>query len=404
MRLLTLILFLYLSIKYSQEKCLTEISKLDMLEFKLKRHLIWCGNDNLIPPNRNKSEPVDVRLSFRLKRFDYKSSEQKFTIYTWTAISWDDKRIKWDPNKYDGVERIVRHGGHIWTPNIKLLNSIEDSDISYMHSPCEISSDGHVECILRLLFNAKCFTDLREWPRDAQTCSLEFGVYDQEYYNGIKNKIRLNFNHRAISMFGSEYGSEWDIMDYKQEVNQSDERQLKMSFTLERHAEILVALVIYPSVILSALSLSTLVLDVRRDLRLFLACFSLLCHFYFLSDLAMEIPEHGNNAPNILLYFRGSVIMTIINVALTISMKTLCGKDTTVPAWMATTNKYVFRSYGKFVVFPRWQIETLGDKKSKNVKDWADFANFINSVWMYISVVVYIVLYCVLVPPERPWN
>lgn len=404
MRLPTVILCFYIGVQISQSKCLKKLTEINNSEFKLQRYLKSC-NDFLMPPRRNLSAPFNVMLRFALKSFYYLSSEQEFFISTWTVLAWDDMRIEWNPSEFNGIESTLKYSNHIWTPKFKLLNNIEDYDnvdLSFSSIPCEMSSSGNVYCTTLRSFRAKCVADLSDWPRDEQTCSLIFGAHPEQ--EGIGTNISLNFGERAISIMESKYGSEWDIMNYeqKQEADKRGASQLKMSFTLVRQAEVLVAIVIYPSVILSVLSLSTLMLDVRRDLRLLVTCYSMLCHFYFLSKLAMVVPEHSNNPPKILLYFRSSIIMTAVNVACTLLLNTLCHRNVPVPTWIAVTNEYAFKCY-KFGVFPRWRIEN-SDDGSDDTNGWTQFANLISTVWFYVSFIVYTVLYCKLVPSERSWS
>lgn len=402
MKLISQMFCLFLAVK-AQKTCseTNSLSDYDQWEVKLQKYLYKCGN-RLIPSNvKNQSEPLDVSVSLRLKHFTYtSSSEQDFYIYTWVVISWEDGRIKWDPAKFDGIEFITNGfiSHEFWAPrHIERLDSLDNLEFIFKYAPCTMHNSGYVECVFKMYMNNKCVADLREWPRDAQICSVTLAIKGDE-----KDKVRLNFGNKAVRMIGSEYGTEWDIMGYDQKLNG---KQLVLSFTLERHAEVLVALVIYPTVILSVLSVLTVVLDVRSGFRLFLASFILMCHLYYLPDLASESSvQRGNNTPMIILYFRGSVIMVTLNIVLTVTLQLLCGRVTSVPAWIAITNEKVYKTPLKFVIFPRRKSAVANDEHVKNIKDWTDFANIVNCVWCYATVVTYISFYFVLVPPERPWN
>lgn len=122
-----------------------------------------CVDNPWLPPHTNKSESVYVGLVFSMEHFDYLSSVQQLYVYTRTAIYWNDTRLRWDPSKFNGIEKTTQHSFMIWTPNIILLNNINDYDkVNSIDALCEISSSGHVQCISEMFFNTPCIADLEE--------------------------------------------------------------------------------------------------------------------------------------------------------------------------------------------------------------------------------------------------
>lgn len=396
MKLAALLLFLHLSQAYKNiNECAIDYRSMKNVWEERLDEKIMLNYDNSMPPKPfNGSKYISINPSFIVKSFKFLSEKQEFSVYTWTHLTWRDERLKWDPKEYDGIEETVKKSYDLWLPGIKLNNSISDlyDQSNNRFTNCRINSNSIVECVSLITFRVKCATDLNDWPFDTQVCSLEFQTWVAQ-----ANIVRFDVVGYCVLFIGSEYGTEWDIMDYKQEENQTH-RSLKLYFTLMRHAGGLVAIVIYPSILISLLTLSTIFLDVRRENRVFMTCFSLMCHFYFLSELGLDIPKHSKNSPRILLYFRGSVIMTTISIVLTFLFKFLCERKVPVPNFVAIVNENVYKTYGKLVIRPRWEAETDDDEKRELAKAWIDFVSLLNSIWFYVSLTVYIIMCCILIP------
>lgn len=401
MKQIALVLFLHITQAYVNiEECLIDNRSLKNVWEERLHDKLMCNYNSWLPPEPlNGSDSIVVSLRFIVKSFKFVSEKQEFSIFTWPYITWKDTRLKWNASNYEDIDETVMDSGKLWIPGIMPYNSISDSYADrYRYDPfmpCNVNSDGSVSCLSEIKFQAKCATDLNDWPFDTQVCSLEFGAWAVQRY-----RVRLDFGIKAVSFIGpgSLDGADWDIIDYSQEENQDAVRQLKIYFTIMRHTEMLAAIVIYPSILLSVLTLLTLFLDVRCTNRLFVACFSLACHFFFLSELAMDIPVHSKDSPRILLYFRGSVIMTMTSIVLTYLLKFLCEMEAPVPNFIAIANEYAYKTYGKYVFHPRWGVASDDVDKIVHVKAWTDFANMLNSIWIFVCLMIYVIMCCVFIP------
>lgn len=372
------------------------------MEYKLLHDIYVCNSKLYWPPPSNSTVPLQIMLKFSLKQFKFDSELQEFSTYMLKILKWDDERFKWDPDKYGGIETLEASSMDIWVPEIRLLNSVEEEWAQkYLYMPCELNSNGSVSCVGWIVYRAKCSTDLKDWPYDAQYCKLELGPF-HEY----ATKVQLDVGARAVSMIGSEYGVEWDIMGYDQIVDEISEKQLIIKFRLERHGEVLAAIVIFPSLILTALTFSSLFIDVRLNLRLLVAFFSLMDHFYFLTDLPWEMPGNTKDAPRLLMYYRGSFIMTNVLVAVSLVLNFVCRREAVCPSWISSVNDFVIMNkFLKFIIWPRWESKDSKEINTRNfAKDWTDFGNIVNSMCILITVIVYICLYCLFMPHPIPYE
>ncbi|CAD0206274.1 unnamed protein product [Chrysodeixis includens] len=315
MALLIIIILGFLNLTLAKDCVRNDVPEHIKWEKKLRAELTCSYRFALVPPAGNQTHPFTVNIRFSMKYFTFNSQEEIFTIQSLMYLSWTDERLKWNPKKFFGINETSISSVNIWTPMLRLFNSADSFDFDrFFYVRCNVQSSGRVNCRPRMVHAAICSVKLRNWPYDVQECSLEFGVYPSKW-----TKFRMNYTSRAISMFGAEYGAEWFISDYKQSGNITSDNQLKMTFVLEREAGGLAAVVVYPALILTFLSVSTLFLDVMMNVRLILAFFSLYSHFYFLSEMGQNIPKDSLDPPLLLLYYRASFTLTAVIVMATSS-------------------------------------------------------------------------------------
>ncbi|KAF9823555.1 hypothetical protein SFRURICE_011408 [Spodoptera frugiperda] len=308
------------------------------------------------PPHNGSSFPVNVK--FVMKRFNFNSEEDTFSVQTRMFVSWNDPRLQWNPEKYYGIDATEMTVLNIWAPTLTLVNSVssDDFDDRFYFARCNIYSDGDVRCVRRVTHDAACDVNLTDWPYDQQECSLIFEAADVR-----SMKIHINASSRVFSMWGAEYGAEWIITDYKQETNYSSNKQLKLTFVVEREARGLAAIVVYPAMILTVMSVTVLFMDVRRPVRLGLASFCLLCHHYFLCELAGNIPTKNTKPPNLLLYYRASVVLSLVSMLLTCVLGKICRLKSAPQNYIISFNNLVFESFGRYLIFPQWELECDSD-------------------------------------------
>ncbi|KAJ8707475.1 hypothetical protein PYW08_010727 [Mythimna loreyi] len=242
-----IVLLAILNITLAEDCVINNVPERMAFEKQLRKDL--RGHDfRLTPPNNSSDFTVNVRFS--LRKFDFDSDAGVMTLHTWTFMRWKDERLKWDPEKYYGITETEMMSIYTWYPGIRLFNSADSHDLDrYYYSWCSIKNTGDVRCRKKSTYDAICSVKLRDWPYDQQQCSFEVGAWKSDHFI-------INSTSRALTMWVAAYGTEWTITDYRQELNSSFERQLKMFLTLDREAAGLGGIVVYPAAILSVLSVT----------------------------------------------------------------------------------------------------------------------------------------------------
>lgn len=377
------------------------------------REDILCNYNTDFRPVKDHKKSVEVKVRFALKYLSFDMFEDTLTIHSWVALSWKDEFLPWTPGYYDGLDEIVLESHEIWTPRLALFNAdatVMNSDSFY--TTCLVHSDGTVMCVPRLVHAGICRTNIRRWPYDTQNCSLYFGSW---MHTG--EQVNFTFYQSEPVVLGEfEPGPGWRLMGVKHGrmpgkyacCPNSTYPMLKYSFELEREAAGPAAIVVVPSVVLVLLTGAALLLDVRDNTRLLLACFSLFGHFAFIAEIGADIPKHSMDTPIILLFLRDSMLMTLVTILLTLCLMSLRRRVTSPPSWIISVNRLVSSGPVKYVVFTEFdpaEVNVLSEEtpdgaetRAKAAADWIQFSNLFNSVTFIILSLVYVIIMCTYIP------
>ncbi|XP_063389832.1 acetylcholine receptor subunit alpha-like 2 [Cydia fagiglandana] len=391
-QIITLIFFGILYPSYSQD-CVMLPSKEDAWDKKL--HTDKMANYRVRQPPRNQS-CILVKVFFRLKTFGFDEYEAKFTAKIWTRMIWRDERLTWSPEEYGGVSKMVVLPTDIWTPSLKLVNSVDPDYYSMDIEECRVNNNGEVMCVPEIIYESFCFAKLGDWPFDVQNCTLQFADGDR------LSSSRFRFKGRAMALDDAEYGNGWNIMLMDPKEDPDSDIQLSITLTLERQASGLVAVLVGPCFILSILTTTPILMNVNDYIRLGFSCFSLISHFTFLFFID-EFLQHSGDTPGILFFVRDSIILTITSVFFTFVLSKIANRKNVPFEWVSLVSNKVFFSFGQYLILPRWRVEPdYKDTKVKNKEIWANTANILNSVYLVVVIIVYVILFKTYMPKQPP--
>nr|ABV72694.1 nicotinic acetylcholine receptor beta 3 subunit [Bombyx mori] len=345
--------------------------------------------------NYDISQPPFVNRTFEVMSFividsyALDSGNDRFEVTGSLILNWMDDRLRWNRSEYAGIADTVMRSAMLWLPGFRQVNAVGagDDDVPF-YTLCRVSSSGKVECKLKSVFTSRCRVDLRNWPLDVQQCDLEFGAW-----KGDKVLVRVKFpNQLYISEVTLE--THWRLTDWEMKHSNESEVQTVWTYTLERQTRTLAAILVLPAVVLSLLSASCFLVDVKRTIRLLLCCFSHGCHYRFLSQLQQCIPKHAEDPPALLLLYRGSLVVSVLLIMLSIVLRWTATKDTVVPQPLSTMNKAVMCSRWKMLIWPQWHSSS----ESTCNKEWTHLANTMNSIALGVTFVVYAILFILFLP------
>ena len=354
-----------------------------------------CGYNRHQAPK----EATTVNVTLFIRSYHFDGVKGVMTAQAWVEFLWKDERLKWDPEKHHGInETDMSHNFFIWTPNIGIANS-EDvyHGYAYFHRYI-LKSNGVVLCRILVVQDTWCNVKLTDWPYDVQECSLEFTSKDT-------TRQATNYTLNFVAVVLESESAEWNLIDYKHVPGNGVKKQAKLSFFLLREAVGLSAIVIWPVFVLTILSMLSLCLDVRRKVRLELICFSLMGHYYFLTELAEDIPTESPFPPMLLVYYRGSVVLSVIILLSTFILSSMCKLKSTPHNYVKQINDFVYENnYRTYLVYPRWEFVDATVNSKSSSEDWVKFANIVNSVLIFFVVFAYIGLYATKIPKRTYYD
>lgn len=350
----------------------------------------------------NNCNITKVRVNFLMNSFSLDETDY-FTMHSTMSLFWRDKKLKWNPSEYGGVKKTYFRISMFWIPFVELKNGEDDGYILY-HEQCSLDNTGLVNCRLRTEYYVQCATKMGNWPYDSQKCTLEFRMSKYQ-----KNVHLLPLGKRAVIKRAEvDQGSEFTVAGYHQESNTSDEVQLRITFILNRNGESIAAIMIFPAILLSILTVCSIILDVNDINRSLMILFSMFCHCFYLPEIGWEVPKQSEEPPTIVLFYRSSLIVTLFLIVATVILGKLRNKESAPSPWVSSVYSFVLNSHGKYFIWPRWETNidllTSEDVDVKFVNVWNGFANILNSACFFVTLLVYSIMIPVCVPKRHPYT
>ncbi|XP_063826098.1 acetylcholine receptor subunit beta-type unc-29-like [Ostrinia nubilalis] len=350
--------------------------------------------------NPNQCNVTEVKLRFNIHTFELDTDSDIFTVHGAMKLSWNDKRLKWDPKQYGDIKETYFRRIAYWVPFVELNNPSDEDEKGMDYEVCKIKSKGDVVCAPRYMDSTKCATKIGRWPYDTQECTLEYRI------TKFQKNVHLNTREgRDIEVMELEGSTSFSIVKHRLHSNVSDDVQLRITFVLIRNGESFAAIIIMPLILLSILTVSSIILDVNDRNRFLLIIFSMVCHCFHVFNIERDIPRKSSESPTILWFYRSSWILTMILMTVTVILMKFRNKLSTPPRWVIYVNSKVLKSPRKYLIWPRWESNmdylTTDDVQVKDVDAWNMFANIVNSVCIFIAVVVYSIMIPVCIPMQH---
>ncbi|XP_030638135.1 acetylcholine receptor subunit epsilon [Chanos chanos] len=128
-----------------------------------------------IRPVKSPEDKVQVMIKLTLTNLiSLNEKEETLTTNVWIEIQWNDYRLAWDPEDYDGVQVVRVPYNMVWIPDIVLENNIDGKfDVAY-YANILIYSDGSMYWLPPAIYRSTCTIEISYFPFDWQNCTLIF--------------------------------------------------------------------------------------------------------------------------------------------------------------------------------------------------------------------------------------
>ena len=253
-------------------------------------------------PVLNFNDAVQVNFSISLIRIiemNTKSQELKTSI--WLNYVWIDQFLKWKPENYAGVKRVMLPIDKIWKPDILLYNSVSENFDPSFRTNAVVNHDGMVNWLPPAMVTSSCKVDVQYYPFDHQDCPFIFGPWS---HNMMLLNVTLTSPSADIQMY--EQSNTWDLLSMdaeRQEVafestpNDPPFVYITYFLRIKRYKKYGILNFIIPCLICCGIALMVFILPSDAGEKIGLSITVLLALIVFMQMLAAETPPTTDDKP-----------------------------------------------------------------------------------------------------------
>ncbi|KAK6179890.1 hypothetical protein SNE40_012142 [Patella caerulea] len=290
--------------------------------------------NKLIKPSNGPQSKLTVKLGLRLSQLiDVSEKNQIMIISVWLRHEWYDRRLKWNPDDYGGVDKLHIPSDDLWRPDILLYNNADGDFVITLLTKATVYNTGRIVWEPPGIYKSYCPIAMAYFPFDMQECFLKFGSwsYDgtevdlQHFCDGIEQPGGEKIILKGIDIKDFYFNVEWDI------INVTARRKVKFypccpepypditfNVTIKRRTLFYTLNLIMPCISISCLTILVFYLPSDSGEKITLSISILLAltvFFLLLSDInpptSLEIPLIGKYLLFIMLVVTMSIFLTV---------------------------------------------------------------------------------------------
>ncbi|XP_067864690.1 neuronal acetylcholine receptor subunit alpha-9 [Heterodontus francisci] len=312
---------------------------------------------------------LNVTLKITLSQIkDMDERNQILTAYLWIRQIWFDAFLKWDRDKYDGLDAIRIPSSSVWRPDIVLYNKADDESTGSMETNVVLRYDGQITWDSPAITKSSCVVDVAYFPFDDQRCNLTFGSWT---YNGNQVDITNGLDSGDLTDFVENV--EWEVHGMPATKNiitygccSDPYPDVTYTLILKRRSSFYIFNLLIPCVMISFLAPLGFYLPADSGEKVSLGVTVLLALTVFQLMVAESMPP-SESVPLIGKYYIATMTMITASTALTIFIMNIhhCGPEAKpVPKWA----KVIILQYMSKIFFVYDIGETCTAVQKKNGK------------------------------------
>ncbi|KAF7990748.1 hypothetical protein HCN44_000553 [Aphidius gifuensis] len=305
---------------------------------RLKKYL-FCNYDATVRPIIYHNNKTEITITPFVESAEYNDYSDSLVLTTWLRIRWIDEYLKWTPKEYDYIDTIIVYSSEIWTPELMIQNAKNGYGSEILPpTKCSLGFGGEVICVPTVDLNVKCDTDRSQWPDDKHKCTIEFGSsYQTDKEIIFSSKIIIPNDRKPVQKNWKIDGPIAKFINKTSKFNKNDKFPVfTMTYNVMRINNQIKSLFLYPTIVLTILTLSTIWLDPGSKERIILACINFLCHLLCIQDLHWKIPLTGSATPNIMMFYYSSLLLALMSLILTCIFRYIVELKKPLPNWLST--------------------------------------------------------------------
>uniref|UniRef100_A0A673GH73 Neuronal acetylcholine receptor subunit beta-2 n=1 Tax=Sinocyclocheilus rhinocerous TaxID=307959 RepID=A0A673GH73_9TELE len=307
-------------------------------EERLVEHLLNPAHYNkLIRPATNGSELVTVQLMVSLAQLiSVHEREQIMTTNVWLTQEWQDYRLTWNPDEFDGMKKVRLPSKHIWLPDVVLYNNADGMYEVSFYSNAVISYDGSVFWLPPAIYKSACKIEVKHFPFDQQNCTLSFRSWTYD-----RTEVDLVLRADVASMDDFTPSGEWDIIALpgRRNENPSDPTYVDITydFLIRRKPLFYTINLIIPCVLITSLAILVFYLPSDCGEKMTLCISVLLALTVFLLLISKIVPPTSLDVPLVGKYLMFTMVLVTFSIVTSVCVLNVHHRSPTthtMPPWV----------------------------------------------------------------------
>ncbi|XP_026059840.1 neuronal acetylcholine receptor subunit beta-2 [Carassius auratus] len=297
--------------------------------------------NKLIRPAVNKSQQVTIGIKVSLAQLiSVNEREQIMTTNVWLTQEWNDYRLVWDPNEYEGIKKLRIPSRHIWLPDIVLYNNADGVYEVSFYCNAVVSNTGDIFWLPPAIYKSACAIEVRNFPFDQQNCTLKFRSWTYD-----RTELDLVLTSDFASRDDYTPSGEWDIVSLPGRKNEdpNDHTYLDVTydFVIRRKPLFYTINLIIPCVLITSLAILVFYLPSDCGEKMTLCISVLLALTVFLLLISKIVPPTSLAVPLIGKYLMFTMVLVTFSIVTSVCVLNVHHRSPSthrMPEWV----KHVF--------------------------------------------------------------
>uniref|UniRef100_A0A672GW12 Neuronal acetylcholine receptor subunit beta-2-like n=1 Tax=Salarias fasciatus TaxID=181472 RepID=A0A672GW12_SALFA len=260
--------------------------------------------------------PVLFRLfAAQLSRCTVCWSETRLLVLS--LQEWNDYRLRWDPEKYEGIKKLRIPSKHIWLPDIVLYNNADGVYEVSFYCNAVVSNTGDIFWLPPAIYKSACAIEVQNFPFDQQNCTLKFRSWTYDH-----TEVDLILTSDFASRDDFTPSGEWDIVSLPARKNEDPNDitylDITYDFVIKRKPLFYTINLIIPCVLITSLAILVFYLPSDCGEKMTLCISVLLALTVFLLLISKIVPPTSLAVPLIGKYLMFTMVLVTFSIVSTV--------------------------------------------------------------------------------------
>ncbi|XP_051898347.1 neuronal acetylcholine receptor subunit beta-4-like [Pristis pectinata] len=310
------------------------------VEEKLMNHLLNPERYNkLIRPAKNNTELVSIVFQVSLAQLiNVNEREQIMTTNVWLKQEWVDYRLRWDPEEFEGINKLRINSKLIWLPDIVLYNNADGTYEVSLYTNAIIWCNGSIYWLPPAIYKSACKIEVKHFPFDQQNCTMKFRSWTYDH-----TEIDMIPKTDSASMDDFTPSGEWDIVSLpgRRNTNPMDPAYVDVTydFIIKRKPLFYTINLIIPCILITSLAILVFYLPSDCGEKMTLCISVLLALTVFLLLISKIVPPTSLDVPLIGKYLMFTMVLVTFSIVTSVCVLNIHHRSPsthTMPQWVKT--------------------------------------------------------------------